>query len=699
MPQGLLDQCHKDFWTNATRIAGSLVHYLASIKIVRKMSAQNATEGKSSVVSETEATEELGFVIDKRPFTSVKEGKAEVLFPSSHDVFYNPVQEFNRDLSVAVLRVFAAEYKKLEREKKKQAKLKERTLALRSSVSETALEIPNVSNVSSNDQERAVPEAPNESNASSNDKERAPNKSNASSNDKKITTLDAPDASNSCSNNEIIALEAPNASNSSIIDKEMPGKEVVCEGEKILVLPPGIKDEEGIRILEGLAASGLRSIRYAKEVGGVKEIIANDISSQALECMRHNIEHNKVAELVYPSHSDASMVMYQHRDPSKRFHAIDLDPYGSPHMFLDGAVQCVTDGGILLVTCTDMAVLCGNSPETCYTKYGALSIKSKACHEIALRIVLQCIESHANRYGRHIVPLLSMSADFYVRVVVKVFTSKVRCKETFSKVSWLYQCVGCETATLQPLGRIVINGKSVKYQLSSGPPITEACFHCGHRHLVAGPIWSAPIHDREFLKSLKESLVEDDFTTFRRLFGTLTMMEEELPDVPLFYVLDKLSNVAGINPCKMVQFRSALLNAGYRVSMSHAGQVSIKTDAPAQVVWDVVRAWEKLHPANRAKMTDDRPGKRILEKEIKTKISFELHSDANPESKKRELLRFQIKPEKYWGPKARAKTSLFSSDQEEKRSRNQGKKRKCHSDDNHLLNKMSKDEVNHQIKE
>lgn len=36
--------------------------------------------------------------IDKVPYTAVTEGKAEVLFPSSHDVFYNPVQEFNRDL-------------------------------------------------------------------------------------------------------------------------------------------------------------------------------------------------------------------------------------------------------------------------------------------------------------------------------------------------------------------------------------------------------------------------------------------------------------------------------------------------------------------------------------------------------------------------------------------------------------------------
>ena len=79
------------------------------------------------------------------------------------------------------------------------------------------------------------------------------------------------------------------------------------------------------------------------------------------------------------------MVMYENRAREKRFHAIDLDPYGSPHMFLDGAVQSVAEGGILLVTCTDMAVLCGNSPETCYAKYGALSLKSKACHEMVRR--------------------------------------------------------------------------------------------------------------------------------------------------------------------------------------------------------------------------------------------------------------------------------------------------------------------------
>lgn len=38
--------------------------------------------------------------------------------------------------------------------------------------------------------------------------------------------------------------------------------------------------------------------------------------------------------------------------------------------------------GLLCVTCTDMAVMAGNSGETCYSKYGAMSLKGKFCHEM-----------------------------------------------------------------------------------------------------------------------------------------------------------------------------------------------------------------------------------------------------------------------------------------------------------------------------
>lgn len=80
-----------------------------------------------------------------------------------------------------------------------------------------------------------------------------------------------------------------------------------------------------------------------------------------------------------------------------------------------------------------MAILAGNNPESAFAKYGSTPLKTKACHEQALRILLRCIESHATRYGRYIEPILSVSADFYIRVFVRVFTSPLECKKSSSK--------------------------------------------------------------------------------------------------------------------------------------------------------------------------------------------------------------------------------------------------------------------------
>lgn len=55
-----------------------------------------------------------------------------------------------------------------------------------------------------------------------------------------------------------------------------------------------IMSEDGLYILEALSASGLRSIRYYKEIQGVKRIITNDIADAAVQSIKRNIEFNKI---------------------------------------------------------------------------------------------------------------------------------------------------------------------------------------------------------------------------------------------------------------------------------------------------------------------------------------------------------------------------------------------------------------------
>lgn len=53
------------------------------------------------------------------------------------------------------------------------------------------------------------------------------------------------------------------------------------------------------------------------------------------------------------------------------------------------------------------------------------------------------------RYKRHIVPLLSVSVDFYVRVFVRVYTSPAEVKDTPCKLAYLWQSSGCDSFYLQ----------------------------------------------------------------------------------------------------------------------------------------------------------------------------------------------------------------------------------------------------------
>jgi tRNA (guanine26-N2/guanine27-N2)-dimethyltransferase len=146
-------------------------------------------------------------------------------------------------------------------------------------------------------------------------------------------------------------------------------------------------ESSGIRIFEALSASGLRSIRYFQQIPGVKSIVVNDMDAAAVESIQRNVEFNELPlDRVIPRKSDAMDAMYNSRKDKDQFDVIDLDPYGSASIFLDGAVQSVTNGGLLCVTCTDMAVLSGKNPEVCFSRYGSVPNKANYLHEMALRM-------------------------------------------------------------------------------------------------------------------------------------------------------------------------------------------------------------------------------------------------------------------------------------------------------------------------
>ncbi|XP_077183391.1 tRNA (guanine(26)-N(2))-dimethyltransferase isoform X2 [Paroedura picta] len=543
--------------------------------------------------------------------TVITEGKAKIIFPRANEVFYNPVQEFNRDLTCAVITEF-----------------------VRLQLSSKGIQIA----------------VPGEENASK------------------------------------VAVDLSQGDKEDESEPELTG-----DKEEPKTAAVGEVCQDGLRVLEALAASGLRSVRFAKEVPGLRSVLANDVSSKAVELINQNIQLNDMGHLVAASLSDARMLMYQHKAAKDLFDVIDLDPYGSPSVFLDAAVQAVSDGGLLCVTCTDMAVMAGNAGETCYSKYGAMSIKTKYCHEMALRIILHSLDLRANCYQRYIVPLLSVSADFYIRVFVRVFSGQAKVKASASKQAFVYNCVGCGSFHVQRLGKVANSGNNITYKAASGPPVGPSCEHCHQRHQLGGPVWAEPLHNVDFVQRVLSAVGSNParFQTSQRIQGVLSMAIEELSDIPFYYTLGNLSKTIRSSSPSLLQFRSALLHAGYRVSLSHACKNAIKTDAPPSAIWDIMRCWEKLNPVKRERLSENSPAACILSVEPKLQASFTVRADANPNSRKQGLKRFQLNPEPNWGPKARAKAGGgISSSLQEKGKLHQGKRKGCaeESDRSHLKN-------------
>ena len=417
--------------------------------------------------------------------------------------------------------------------------------------------------------------------------------------------------------------------------------------------PAAIKVErESFKLLEGLAASGLRAIRYAKEVKDLDFVVANDFDRKATDAIDRNLAFNDISpEKIQSSCQDARILMLNN---PLAYHAIDLDPYGSPAIFLDSAVQAVADGGMLLVTATDMAVLCGNNSEVCWSKYGSMSLRRPYCHEMAVRILLSTIEAHANRYKRYIVPLLSLSVDFYVRVYVRVFTSAKMVKQTPTKLAYVYQSVGCDSFFLQPVGQMKTMDQSVKFSAAVSPPVPQACEETGSAFYMGGPIWSAPIHHQGFVDSLLNLIhaQKESFGAYEKIHSILTVVQEELKDAPLYVSLHDMCKTVKCTPPAANLFRSAIVNAGYSVSSTHANPLGTKTNAPMSVLWDIIRSWVKEHP------TKPNPhltyANKILSKEPVLKANFARAQKALSKAQQQGVPRFLPNPEENWGPKARA---------------------------------------------
>ena len=168
-----------------------------------------------------------------------------------------------------------------------------------------------------------------------------------------------------------------------------------------------------MRVSEPLTGCGVRGIRFAMEVSGVDKVYINDINKNAYKLAQYNVRLNGLENRVFVSNEDANLFLSRNSSSEKRFDFIDIDPFGTPVPFIDSAVRALRDGGMLALTATDLAPLCGVYPKVALRKYGGKSLRTEYCHEIAIRLLAGCLAVMAAKHEIGIKILFSHSTNHY----------------------------------------------------------------------------------------------------------------------------------------------------------------------------------------------------------------------------------------------------------------------------------------------
>jgi tRNA (guanine26-N2/guanine27-N2)-dimethyltransferase len=336
------------------------------------------------------------------------------------------------------------------------------------------------------------------------------------------------------------------------------------------------------------------------------------------------VNNDDALALMYRAIAEDLSKKDKHGNPGRahKFDVVDLDPYGTAAPFFDAAVQAVRDdGGLLCITCTDSALWAGHCyAEKTFALYGGIPVHGGHTHEVGLRLILNAVASSASRYGLYIEPLLSLSIDFYTKFFIKVTKSQQAVKFLGAKTMLAYSCDGCGSYSVQhfmrskPTPNKNGSGLFYKHVMGQGPTTDRTCEHCGFKQHVSGPMYAGPLHSQDFIQKLLKQVSKADksiYGTLPRLEGMLqTALEEHLPgpepseklppkdaeasiiDHYPFYVMP--ARMAGALSCVCMPedlMRGALTHLGYRVSRSHCKPGSIKTDAPWDTLWWIMTEW------------------------------------------------------------------------------------------------------------
>jgi len=243
--------------------------------------------------------------------------------------------------------------------------------------------------------------------------------------------------------------------------------------------------------------------------------------------------------------------------------------------YLDSAIRALRNGGLLALTATDMAPLCGVHPKACIRKYGGKPLRTEYCHELAVRLLAGCVAITAAKQDVGISVVFSHSTNHYIRVYVTATYGAKKADESIRNMGYILHCFKC------------FNRETIKGKLPMENSIK--CSECGSKLNFAGPLWLAKISDRKFCELMGEESRQRNFRFKGRIGKILALITGETEAPITYYVVDKLCDALTLPVPPVKKVIDALKKKGFPAFLTHFNPKGVKSNVPARKITEILR--------------------------------------------------------------------------------------------------------------
>jgi tRNA (guanine26-N2/guanine27-N2)-dimethyltransferase len=316
---------------------------------------------------------------------------------------------------------------------------------------------------------------------------------------------------------------------------------------------------------DGFAGIGARALRVATEIPEMSAVYANDINASAIAAAKEAARLNAVQDRCHFSINEVCKFLLDGTAEGERFGIVDLDPFGTPARHVDCVLRSVLDGGLVSITATDTAVLCGIYPEVCLRRYYGRPLNNSYGNETAIRLMLSLLALTASRLELAIQPVFVHATMHYMRVYAKVAVSSSQANDVYSNIGYVLHCFQC--------------GHRVKVQEYQG----KKCELCGSSMRIGGQLWTGMLHDTELINRMLEQKQS------RQSKKVLDAAQEEKSEIPYYFKADEISARNRTNPHSVQKIIEKLRSSGYSASRTALNPGAFKTDARLDQILSVLK--------------------------------------------------------------------------------------------------------------